>query len=139
HVGATVARLLAMRYRNLHKILAASEDELAGIDGIGPVIAASLVSWARDPDNQALVQRLTEGGVRMQDPEPVGVDVQLLAGITVVITGSLASCSREGAKNAVLERGGKVTASVSKKTHAVVAGESPGSKLDKARELGFRV
>lgn len=139
HVGATVARLLASRYRNLSRILAASEAELAGVDGIGPVIAASIVAWAGDPDNQRLVARLSEGRVRIVDPEPVGVDVQLLEGVTVVITGTLQSFSRDGAKNAVLERGGKVTSSVSKKTRAVIAGESPGSKLDKAQALGVPV
>lgn len=139
HVGATVARLLATRYRSLPKIMAADEAELAAIDGIGPVIAHSLHAWASDPENQRLVERLREGGVRMEDEEISGVDAQLLAGVTVVITGTLAKFSREAATHAVLERGGKVSSSVSKKTRAVIAGESPGSKLDKAKQLGVPV
>jgi len=139
HVGATGARVLAMRYRSLTKILDAREDELAGVDGIGPVIAASLCEWAADPDNRALVRRLGEGGVRLADPEPVGAAPELLAGLTLVITGTLKDFSRDGAKNAVLERGGKVASSVSKKTSALIAGEAAGSKLQKAQELGVRV
>ena len=138
HVGSTVARVLAARFRRLDAILDASEDELGGIDGVGPVIAASLRQWADDADNRALVARLREGGVRFEDPEPAGIAPTLLAGVTLVITGTLESLSRDEAKNAVLERGGKVTSSVSKKTTAVVAGASPGSKLDKATSLGVR-
>ena len=138
HVGSTVARVLAARFRKLDAILDASEEELSGIDGVGSVIAASLRAWADDPDNRALVARLREGGVRFEDPEPQGVAPTLLAGVTLVITGTLESFSRDDAKNAVLERGGKVTSSVSKKTSAVVAGASPGSKLDKAQSLGVR-
>ena len=84
-------------------------------------------------------RRLREGGVRMEDEEISGVDAQLLAGVTVVITGTLAKFSREAATHAVLERGGKVSSSVSMKTRAVIAGESPGSKLDKAKQLGVPV
>jgi DNA ligase (NAD+) len=138
HVGSTVARVLAARFRKLDAILDASEEELSGIDGVGSVIAASLRSWADDPDNRALVARLRDGGVRFEDPEPEGVAPTLLAGVTLVITGTLESFSRDDAKNAVLERGGKVTSSVSKKTSAVVAGASPGTKLDKAQSLGVR-
>jgi DNA ligase (NAD+) len=134
-----VARVLAARIRSLDAILDASAQELAAIDGVGPVIATSLGQWADDPDNRALVERLRAGGVRFADPEPQGVAPDLLADVTLVITGTLETFSRDEAKNAVLERGGKVTSSVSKKTTAVVAGASPGSKLDKARALGVRV
>ena len=136
HVGTTVAQLLASRYRHIDRLLEASEEELARIDGIGPTIARSIREWAEDEDNRALVERLREGGVRLEDPEPEGVHGDLLAGITVVITGTLERFSRDEAKRAVLERGGKVTSSVSKKTRAVVVGESPGSKAQKAEELG---
>lgn len=139
HVGATVARLLAQRYRRLEAILDASEEELSSVEGIGPTIANSLTRWSESEDNRALVRRLIEGGVRTEDPVPEGVDTTLLQGTTLVLTGTLENFSREEAKNAVLERGGKVTSSVSKKTSAVVAGESPGSKLDKANKLGVPV
>ena len=136
HVGSTVARVLAARFRHLERILDATEEELDAVDGVGPVIYTSLREWADDPDNRALVERLREGGVRFEDPKPQGLQPDLLKGVTLVITGTLEGFSRDDAKNAVLERGGKVTSSVSKKTTAVVAGASPGSKLDKAKGLG---
>lgn len=140
HVGTTVARQLAARFRSLHAILDASAEELAAIDGIGPVIGESIAQWAAEADNRALVQRLADGGVRMEDPPPEsGAAPDLLAGVTLVITGTLETFSRDDAKTAVLERGGKVTSSVSKKTRAVLAGASPGSKLDKAQKLGVLV
>jgi DNA ligase (NAD+) len=136
HVGGTVARLLARRYRSLDRIMAASEEELAGIEGVGPVIACSVGEWSEDQDNGALVEKLRAAGVGLADPEPEGVDQQLLAGVTLVITGTLDGLSRETAKVAVEERGGKVTSSVSKKTTALVVGEAPGTKLAKAEQLG---
>ena len=139
HVGATVARLLAARFLKLMAILEADEEELAAIDGIGPTIAESIASWSGDEDNMKLVARLIEGGVNTEDPEPEGVVRDLLAGVTLVITGTLESMSRDAAKNAVLERGGKVTSSVSKKTRALIVGDSPGSKLQKAESLGVPV
>jgi DNA ligase (NAD+) len=136
HVGGTVARLLARRYRSLDRIMAVSEEELAGIEGVGPVIARSVRQWAEDDANRALVEKLRAAGVSLADPEPEGVDQQLLAGVTLVITGTMEGLSREAAKVAVEERGGKVTSSVSKKTTALVVGESPGTKLAKAEQLG---
>lgn len=139
HVGGTVARLLARRYRSLDRLLAAPEEELAASEGVGPVIARSVRQWAEDPANRALVEKLRGAGVRLADPQPEGVDQQLLSGVTLVITGTLDSLSREAAKAAVEERGGKVTSSVSNKTTALVVGESPGSKLPKAQQLGVPV
>jgi DNA ligase (NAD+) len=136
HVGGTVARLLARRYRSLDRIMAASEEELAGIEGVGPVIARSVGEWSEDQANGALVEKLRAAGVGLADPEPEGVDQHLLAGVTLVITGTLDGLSRETAKVAVEERGGKVTSSVSKKTTALVVGEAPGTKLAKAEQLG---
>ncbi|MBN2114257.1 MAG: NAD-dependent DNA ligase LigA [Acidimicrobiia bacterium] len=135
-VGGTVARVLARRFRRLDAVLAASEEELSAIDGIGPEIAGSLRAWAEDPDNRRLVAKLEAAGVRLADPEEEGVDRSRLAGVTLVITGTLAGFSREQARVAVEDRGGKVAGSVSKKTTAVVVGESPGSKAQKAQELG---
>jgi DNA ligase (NAD+) len=139
HVGGTVARLLARTFRSIDALVAASEEEIAAVEGVGPIIAASVVDWASDEDNRALIERLRAGGVRLADPEPEGVDTAQLAGVTLVITGTLDSLGRDAAKVAVEDRGGKVTSSVSKKTTAVVAGASPGSKLQKAEGLGVPV
>jgi len=139
HVGSTVARVLAQRYLDLTALLAADLDELSGADGIGSVIAASVRQFADDPDNVALVARLREGGVVARDPEPQGETSDLLAGLSFVLTGTLESLTREQAEAAIIAAGGKVTSSVSKKTTAVVAGTSPGSKLAKAEQLGVRV
>jgi DNA ligase (NAD+) len=135
-VGGTVAATLARRFRSMDKIMAASIEELAAIDGIGPEIVASVQAWASDAGNRALIDKLKAAGVRMSDPEPQGIDNTLLAGVTLVLTGTLQSLSRDEAKNAIEDRGGKVTSSVSRKTTAVVVGESPGSKAAKAAELG---
>jgi DNA ligase (NAD+) len=120
-------------------LLSAGEDELAAVEGIGPIIAASVAEWAADPANRNLVDRLSSGGVRMEDPQPEGGVSDLLAGVTVVVTGTLDAMSRDEAKAAVEARGGKVTGSVSKKTTALISGDSPGSKLSKAEALGVPV
>jgi DNA ligase (NAD+) len=138
-VGGTVARTLARRFLSMDRLLDATEEELEAIDGIGPEIVASLRSWAGDPGNRALVARLAEAGVRVADPEPEGVDRSLLEGLTLVITGTLDGFTREAARLAVEDRGGKVAGSVSKKTTAVVVGASPGSKAAKAEELGVPI
>ncbi len=139
-VGGTVARTLARHFGSLDAILDATEEELAAVDGIGPEIARSVSEWAADPDNVSLVAKLKAAGVRTADPEPEDtVDSDLLAGVTLVITGTLSSASRDEARAAVLARGGKVTGSVSSKTSALVAGEAPGSKLAKAEELGIPI
>ncbi|HDH02659.1 MAG TPA: NAD-dependent DNA ligase LigA, partial [Actinobacteria bacterium] len=139
HVGGTVARLLAKTFRSIDSLMEATEEQIADVEGVGPIIAASVVEWARDPANRDLVERLRLGGVRLEDPEPDGIDTSQLAGVTLVITGSLESIGRDAAKVAVEDRGGKVTSSVSKKTTALVAGAAPGSKLGKAQELGVPI
>jgi len=135
-VGGTVARVLARRFGSLDGLLGASEDELGSIDGIGPEIARSLRMWSADPESRRLVEKLRAAGVRLADEPAAGVDRSLLAGVTVVITGTLEGYSRDQARAAVEDRGGKVAGSVSRKTTAVVVGESPGSKAQKAQELG---
>ncbi|MEN8235256.1 MAG: NAD-dependent DNA ligase LigA [Actinomycetota bacterium] len=139
HVGGTVARVLARRFGSVDALAGATEDDVATIEGIGPEIAGSVVSWLAAEENVRLVEKLRAAGVRMEDPivEVEGSD--LLDGVTVVITGSLDGYSRSEAKAAVEDRGGKVTGSVSSKTTAVVAGASPGSKLAKAEDLGVPV
>lgn len=139
-VGGTTARVLARRFVSLERLMDASEEDIAAIDGIGPEIARSVRTWSNRPENRALVEKLGEAGVRLSDPEPESDGVSsLLDGVTVVVTGTLDGFTREEAKAAVEDRGGNVTGSVSGRTSAVVAGASPGSKLDKARELGTPV
>ena len=108
-------------------------------DGIGPEIAGSVVDWSTDPENRDLVKRLADAGVSLEDEVAAGQIEQTLAGVTVVITGTLEGFTRESAKAAVLERGGKVTGSVSSKTSALVAGANAGSKLVKAESLDVPV
>ncbi len=138
-VGGTVARLLARRFRTLPRIMEATGEELADVDGIGPEIVRSVQEWSSRDENRALVGRLGEAGVRLADPEPEGVDGGLLEGVTVVITGTLDAMSRDKAKEAVEDRGGKVAGSVSGRTSALIAGAGPGSKLAKAESLGVPV
>lgn len=137
-VGGTVARSLARRFRTMEALLAATADDLGAIDGIGPEIVQSVTEWTDDPTNRRLVDALAAAGVELADTGSAGVDGGLLAGLTLVVTGTLAGFSRDGAKAAIEERGGKVTASVSARTTAVVVGEAPGAaKVQKATELGI--
>ena len=139
HVGGTVARVLARHFGSLDALAAASEDDIMLIDGIGPEIAGSVVGWFSDSDNSELIDKFRAAGVRMADPIDEREGSDLLAGLTVVITGSLERFSRSDAKAAVEALGGKVTGSVSRKTSALIAGASPGSKQAKAEDLGVPV
>ena len=139
HVGGTVARLLAREMGSMARLQTAAVETLAAIDGVGPIIAESVVEWFSDGANRRLVDRLGEGGVRLADPEPADGPSQALAGVTLVLSGGLEAMTRAAAKAAVEERGGKVTSSVSRKTTALVAGLKPGSKLAKAESLGVPV
>jgi DNA ligase (NAD+) len=138
HVGGTVARVLARRYRSLRALMDAPEEEIAATEGVGPVIASSVKQWSSDPDNIDLVTKLESAGVTLEDEQVedrAGAD--LLFGISVVVTGTLESMSREAAEAAVVARGGKATSGVSKKTTYLVAGANPGaSKVTKAAEAG---
>jgi DNA ligase (NAD+) len=137
-IGGTVAQTLARHFRSLDNILSATPEQLEAIDGIGPEIVRSLQEWTADEANRTLVAKLRAVGVRLEDPE-IDRPEQTLAGLTVVITGSLDDFSRDAAKAAVEELGGKVTGSVSGKTSALVAGAAAGSKLAKAESLGVPV
>ncbi len=140
HVGGTLARTLARHFRSLERLMAATYDEVVAIDGVGPEIARGVAEWSQDPANRDLVARLGAAGVSLADPEPEGAAPSgLLAGVTLVITGTLEGFSREGAKQAVEDRGGKVAGSVSSRTTALVAGDGGGSKRRKAEELGIPV
>ncbi|WP_047867901.1 NAD-dependent DNA ligase LigA [Nocardiopsis sp. RV163] len=138
HVGPRAAEDLARHFRSMDAIRAASEEELAAVDGVGPTIAASIREWFAVDWHAEIVRKWTEAGVRMED-EDDGSRPRHLEGVTVVVTGSLEGFSRDGAKEAIAERGGRATASVSKKTGFVVVGDNPGSKYDKAVKLGVPV
>jgi DNA ligase (NAD+) len=141
HVGPTAARALATEFGSLDVIATASEEQLAAVDGVGPTIAASVADWFGVDWHRAIVDKWRASGVRMEDEgfDPNRTTQKLLAGVTVVITGSLQELSRDEAAEAVRSAGGKVTGSVSKKTGFVVAGDNPGSKYDKAVEVGVPV
>lgn len=138
HVGPTAARALATEFGDLDAIMAASTERLAAVEGVGPTIAAALTEWFTVDWHRAIVDKWRAAGVRMADERDTSVP-RTLEGLTVVVTGSLAGFSRDDAKEAILARGGKAAGSVSKKTDYVVAGDSPGSKYDKAVELGVPV
>ena len=141
HVGPTAARALAEAFGSLDAIAAASPDALAIVDGVGPTIAASVVEWFTVDWHRAIVEKWRAAGVQLETPgfDPSAAAARLLAGVTVVITGTLPTYSRDEAAEAVRAAGGKVTSSVSKKTSFVVAGENAGSKHDKAVELGIPI
>ena len=141
HVGPTAARALASEFGSLDAIEDASVDALAAVDGVGPTIAASLREWFLVDWHRAIIAKWRDAGVRLEDPDwdPNRAAARLLAGVSVVITGTLDGMSRDEAGEAVRQAGGKVTSSVSKKTSFVVAGESAGSKYDKAVELGVPI
>jgi DNA ligase (NAD+) len=115
-------------------------EALQTIPDVGPVVAASVRTFAGEPHNRALIAKLADAGVNMasQQPAPDGNAPGPLAGKTFVITGTLPTMSREEATRAIEERGGKVSGSVSKKTSYVLVGEEAGTKLEKARQLGIR-
>ena len=134
HVGPTAAQALARHFGALDAIEAASEEELAGVDGVGPTIAASLKDWFTVDWHREVVAKWRAAGVRLAE-ERTDEGPRPLEGITVVVTGSLTGYSRDEATEAITARGGKASGSVSKKTDFVVVGESPGSKYEKAVSL----
>ena len=139
HVGATVARLLAREVGGIKDIAAAGAETLAAVEGVGPIIAESVVGWFSEEANRVLLERLEEGGVRLADPEREEGPTAVLEGVRLVLTGGLESMTRDAAKAAVEERGGALVSAVSSRTAALVAGSSPGSKLAKAESLGVPV
>ena len=144
HVGKTMAETLARAFPSIEALMAASEEELAAVDGVGPKIAHSTYLFLRTPDNVQVIERLAKHGVRLADDvEAAAADAlpQTLEGLTFVLTGSLvqSGMTRDEAGAALKARGAKVSGSVSKKTSYVVAGEAAGSKYDKAVALGVPV
>ncbi|MFE0695811.1 NAD-dependent DNA ligase LigA [Streptomyces sp. NPDC058869] len=136
HVGPVAAQELARQFRSVDRIEEATEEELAAADGVGPTIAASVKQWFAEDWHREILRKWREAGVRMAD-EGSGEDEgpRPLEGLTVVVTGTLAGHTRDGAKEALQALGAKVTGSVSKKTAFVVVGDNPGSKYDKAMQL----
>lgn len=138
HVGSTAAELLSYEFRTMDALVAASEDRVASVRGIGDVIARSVTDYFRDRSNLRLVEKLRVRQLTFEEPQAAAAD-GVLRGQTVVITGTLPTLSRQQAIDLIEQAGGRVTDSVSRKTTFVLAGDSPGSKLEKARGLGVEV
>ena len=140
HVGERAAQVLARHFGSVETLAAQSPEALEAVPEIGPVLAASIVEWFSDEANRALVAKLAAAGVQMVGPVTATlVPEGPLAGRTFVLTGTLAALSREEAAQRIEALGGRVSGSVSRKTGCVVAGAEPGSKLEKARQLGVPV
>ena len=142
YVGERVAQVLAGALHSLDAIAAASPEALEAIPEVGPRIAASIHAYLTDPDNRSLIGRLRASGLRLADPEPAVGDAVAggpLAGRSFVLTGTLADWSRARAATAITAAGGVVRATVSAQTDYVVAGANPGSKLERARDLGIAI
>ncbi|RFU88207.1 NAD-dependent DNA ligase LigA [Streptomyces triticagri] len=135
HVGPVAAEALAREFRSLERIEQADEAELAAVEGVGPTIAASLKQWFEVDWHREILRKWRAAGVRMEEEGAGEEGPRPLAGLTVVVTGTLVGHTRDGAKEALQSRGAKVTGSVSKKTGFVVVGDNPGSKYDKAMQL----
>jgi DNA ligase (NAD+) len=137
HVGEHVAVLLAAQFKNLDQLVACSEENLTGVEGVGPVAAKSVVNFFKQAENIAAVRRVIDSGVKIKfEPR---LSSGRLEGKTFVLTGTLESMTRGQAKEMIEAAGGKIGGSVSRNTDFVVAGESPGSKLVKAQELGVKI
>lgn len=138
HTGPSASRALAQEFGSMERIRAATEEELAAAEGVGPTIARAVIEWFEVDWHVAIVDKWTAAGVSMEDERDESTP-RTLEGLTIVVTGSLEGYSRDSAKEAILARGGKAAGSVSKKTDFVVVGESAGSKADKAEQLGVPV
>jgi DNA ligase (NAD+) len=139
HVGPTAAAALAAAYDDIDAIEAASEEELSEIEGVGPTIAHAVIEWFAVDWHQEIVRKWKAAGVQLRQ-ERTGPSVeQTLTGLSIVVTGTVEGFSRDEATEAIVSRGGKVASSVSKKTSFVVVGDSPGSKYDKAVQLGVPI
>lgn len=140
HAGPTAAKALARHFGSIEAIRNASAEDMSGIEGVGPIIAQSVADWFTVDWHQEIVDRWEEAGVQMFVPDAdSSADLPSLEGLTIVVTGSLQAFDRTQAKEAIEERGGKASGSVSKNTDYLVAGEKAGSKLTKARDLGVTV
>jgi DNA ligase (NAD+) len=143
HVGPVAARSLCDHFGSLDAIFAASIEELSAVEGVGQTLAQSIHHWYSEPWHKEIVDRWRAAGVQLEIPGHQGpgsvVKSGIFAGMSIVITGTMTSMTREEAEAKVIEQGGKAASSVSKKTNFVVAGPGAGSKLSKAEELGVEV
>jgi DNA ligase (NAD+) len=132
--------MLASDFADIDALAAADESELVEVEQIGPKIAAGVAQFFREPHNRKIVEKLRRAGVNLRgEPRSKAATSGKLAGKVFVLTGTLSGMAREDASAAIVDAGGKVVGSVSKKTDFVVAGDKPGSKLAKAESLGVRV
>jgi DNA ligase (NAD+) len=138
HIGGQSADILAEHFGSLDALMAADVEALQAVEQIGPKIAESVYEYFRNPANRAVIEGLLTAGVRPEQPKKVRRAGQL-AGKTIVVTGTLEKFTRPQIEQAIKQAGGKPASSVSKKTDFVLAGKEPGSKLDKARQLGVKV
>ena len=138
HVGEETAHDIADAFGSIEKVRKASFEDFNNVYGVGEVVAQSLALWFADEHHSAVLERLL-AEVRIENPKKVKTQNQKLASKTFVLTGTLAALDRDDAKEKIRALGGEIAESVSKKTFAVVAGENPGSKLDKARALGVQI
>ncbi|KAA1418664.1 NAD-dependent DNA ligase LigA [Nocardioides humilatus] len=138
HVGPTAARALATEFGSMKAIRAATEEQLAAAEGVGPTIAEAVIEWFTEDWHVEIVDKWTAAGVQMADERDESV-ARTLEGLTIVVTGSLDGFSRDSAKEAIISRGGKAAGSVSKNTDYVVIGANAGSKADKAEQLGLPI
>jgi DNA ligase (NAD+) len=141
HVGETTAKDLAKHFGSIDRLMAASAEQLLEVNDVGPIVALSVRTFFEQAHNVEVVEQLRAAGVHWDEHEGAAVEAapKPLAGKTFVLTGTLPTLSRDAAKDLIEAAGGKVSSSVSKKTHFVVAGDEAGSKLDKARELNLTV
>ena len=143
HVGNVNAKILTARFSTIEDLSQTSFESIEAVYGIGEEIAQSVFEWMRVPDNQALVQKLQENGLKFIDQSAneqnnVAKTEKIFTGKTFVITGTLPSLKREQAKEIIEQAGGKVTVSISKKTDYLLLGENAGSKLAKAEKIGIK-
>lgn len=139
HAGPTAAKALAKHYGSVDAIRTATTEEMSEIEGVGPIIAQSVADWFTVDWHAGIVEAWARAGVRMESDAAESTTANTLEGLTIVVTGSLEEFDRTQAKEAIEERGGKASGSVSKNTDYLVAGEKAGSKLTKARDLGVKV
>jgi DNA ligase (NAD+) len=138
HVGERAGKVLAGRFGSLERLMTATEEELTAVPEIGPKIAASMRAFFAEPQNRAVITGLVDAGVNIESTAAAAA-ARPLAGKVFVLTGALAGLTRDQAAARIEMLGGRVASSVSRRTNYVVAGENPGAKLDKARELGVPV
>ncbi len=139
HVGPIAAQALAKNFGSISAISQASEAELAETDGVGEIIARSVIEWFSIEWHQEIISKWEAAGVQLTQVAKKSSEPQTLAGLTLVVTGSLEDFTRDGVAEIIALHGGKSSSAVSKKTHFVIAGQAAGSKLAKAQELGVRV